>query len=187
MSKEKFTRRKYFINRSVQLRYIMMSVLPALIVAVVCTFIVVRTGEFTLSAASNRLSLEMTSFNRVLKNLVSEDVSRENVAKIVIQLKGELLSFNNALRSTYLDTLEEWRDTQLLVVSAVLLMLICVGVLSLLYSHRIVGPIYRIEKYIEMLAEDKDIPPVKIRSTDEFQHIAESLEKLRQRLKNKGA
>lgn len=65
------------------------------------------------------------------------------------------------------------------------LIFVCVGILALVYSHRIAGPIFRISKYIKMLSEGKEIPPVKVRYYDEFKEVAEQLDKLREKLGEK--
>ena len=66
------------------------------------------------------------------------------------------------------------------------LSILCVGIISLIYSHSIAGPIYRLKKAIEALLEGKEISHIKLRPGDEFQDLADSLEKLRVILKNKG-
>ncbi len=63
---------------------------------------------------------------------------------------------------------------------------VCTALLSLSYSHRIVGPLFRIRRYIDMLPEDIDVLPIQIRKHDEFRGLAASLEKLRRNLKNRG-
>lgn len=64
--------------------------------------------------------------------------------------------------------------------------LLLVGLLSLLYSHRIAGPLFRIISCVDMLVEGKDIPPIRLRDNDQFKDLAESLDKLRIHLKDAG-
>ncbi len=64
--------------------------------------------------------------------------------------------------------------------------LLFVGAISLLYSHRIAGPIIRLKNYIALFSEGKDVPNIQIRHYDEFKELADSLEKLRNNLKSKG-
>lgn len=64
--------------------------------------------------------------------------------------------------------------------------LVCTALLSLSYSHRIVGPLFRIRRCIDMLSEDIDVLPIQIRKHDEFRDLAASLEKLRRNLKDRG-
>ena len=54
-----------------------------------------------------------------------------------------------------------------------------IAVLSLLYSHRTAGPLYRIKKCVDSFVEKKDTGPIKLRKHDEFKDLAASLEKLR--------
>ena len=50
------------------------------------------------------------------------------------------------------------------------------------YTVTKLGAIFRIKRYIDMLADGEDIPVVKIRKNDEFQDVAQSLERLRKRI-----
>jgi signal transduction histidine kinase len=88
----------------------------------------------------------------------------------------------NDLETRDREILGVWNSTRNSIIIILLLVLFGVGIAALLFSHRIVGPIFRIKRYIDMLADGQDIPPVKIRKNDEFQDVADSLERLRQRI-----
>ena len=55
-----------------------------------------------------------------------------------------------------------------------------------MFSHRIAGPLYRIRTCVDMLAEGKNMAPIRLRKRDEFKELAASLENLRSALKDKG-
>ena len=59
------------------------------------------------------------------------------------------------------------------------LFLVCVGILALLYSHRVAGPVYRIKRCMEMLADDQPVADVRLRRNDEFKELAEAFNRLK--------
>lgn len=180
-----FQRKKYFIHPSSQIKYILMSVLPMLVTSLFCVYFLIRTGELTLKAEKAKLSVQVTSFNSTIQELKAGQYPPEVVEKIQ-RLKKELISLNNILSVTYFDTLNEWSKTKALIFVGLFFVFLIVGSISLLYSHRIAGPILRLKTYIDMFSEGKDVPNIQIRHYDEFKEVADSLEKLRENLKAKG-
>ena len=90
------------------------------------------------------------------------------------------------LNIQYYNLVEEWAKTRMKLMAVLFLVMLFVGIISLIYSHRIAGQIYRLKKSIEALQEGKEIGCIKLRPADEFQDLADSLEKLRVILKSKG-
>lgn len=59
------------------------------------------------------------------------------------------------------------------------------AILVLFYSHRLAGPVYRIQKHLDlMITKNYDIP-IKLRKNDEFKGIAEKINLLQSSLKEK--
>ncbi|MDX1815691.1 MAG: hypothetical protein R3239_07000 [Thermodesulfobacteriota bacterium] len=65
---------------------------------------------------------------------------------------------------------------------AVLFILVGVFLYTLLFSHRIAGPIYRINKAIEMMLRGEYPKSITLRKGDHFQETAELLERLSQQI-----
>ena len=65
---------------------------------------------------------------------------------------------------------------------AVLFVLVGVFLYTLIFSHRIAGPIYRINKAIEMMLLGEYPKSITLRKGDHFQETAELLERLSRRL-----
>ena len=181
----KIRRRRYFIHPSSQFKYIAMSVLPALVMSIFCIYFLIKTGELLLQKEKGKLTLQVSSIDETLRQLEKENYPKGAIEKIEI-LKKKLLIFKDILGIKYFAYLEEWAKTKMALLTVLAMVLVCVGIISLLFSHRIAGPIYRIRKSIDMLSEGKDIPPVQLRKYDEFKELAASLEKLRKILKEKG-
>ena len=52
----------------------------------------------------------------------------------------------------------------------------------LFYSHRIVGPIYHLQKHLEKMIEGNYKEKLKFRKNDEFQYLAETVNRLQEKL-----
>jgi signal transduction histidine kinase len=65
---------------------------------------------------------------------------------------------------------------------AVLIILVGVFVYTLLFSHRIAGPIYRINHVLQMMLQGKYPGSLTLRKGDHFHQTAELLERLSQQL-----
>jgi len=57
------------------------------------------------------------------------------------------------------------------------------GAVVILMTHRIAGPMYRFEKYINEIGSGRLCPDLKIRKKDQFQNVADSLNKMTNDLK----
>ena len=69
-------------------------------------------------------------------------------------------------------------------VGLVVLAIVCL-VLWLFYSHRVFGPLVAIRRHIEKLTEGDYSSRVQLRSADEFQNLAEDLNRLAEALEAK--
>jgi len=181
----KIKRKKFLIHPSSQLKYIALSVLPALIMTLFCTYFLVTTGESILKTEKEQHFVEISSVSQALYNLETEGCP-EGTADEVKRLMNELLPLQTILATTHFDTFVKWEKTRFFIFAGLFSILLAVAVVSLLSSHRIAGPIIRMRKSVDMLCEGKDIAPITLRSYDEFQDLAASLDKLRTILKDKG-
>jgi len=175
-------RKKYLIHPSSQLKYIGFSVIPALIVSLVCTYFLIKSGELIFQMDRERLLVKLYSINQTSEVLEKEGCDMEKTRR----LKNDLLSFKNMLEKTFLDTPKKWHEMLLFLFVILACVLLFTGLFALSYSHRMAGPIYRIRSNIDMLSEGIDISPIALRKHDEFKEIAESLDKLRMNLKQRG-
>jgi methyl-accepting chemotaxis protein len=98
----------------------------------------------------------------------------------------DALAVGLAPDNPYFDFLEEQKSALSMVyfgVSAVAFLLM-MG-LGVLYSHRIAGPLYRLNNHMKAIADGADAAPVNFRQRDQFQELAESfnamIAKLRKR------
>ena len=182
MASGKIIRRIFFVHPSIQLKYIAMSVLPALLVSVFCGFFLLWVGELALSHAKANIELEIPAMDRLVVDVTKNQYSQETVEK-VLQLRKEVFAFQQKATQAYVAVFQAWDDARRSMLMAISLVLVCVVVLALLYSHRIAGPVFRLKRCIDLLADGKDVGPIQIRNYDEFKELAVSLETLRVKIK----
>lgn len=66
-----------------------------------------------------------------------------------------------------------------------LLVFISMLAANLLVSNRIVGPVYRLKRYMDALANGQDLGAMKVRDDDYFSEVAESYNKMIEKIKSK--
>jgi methyl-accepting chemotaxis protein len=174
-------RRKYFINPSVQLKYIVMSIAPALVISIFCVHFLINAGQEQLKSQKRRISVTFAALQKDTNRLGTKETPDQRIDDIK-KLIRYLTVIQNDLEARDQEIINNWKMTQNSIILVLLIALFGVGAAALILSHRIVGPIFRIKRYIDMLADGQDIPAVKIRKNDEFQDVAESLERLRKRI-----
>lgn len=183
--KEKYKRRKYFVHPASQGTYIAFSIIPALLASLFCTFFFIHSGELVLRTAKEKPLVPFYAIRQTILTLEKEGYTKGTEAK-VIKLKAELATLKNTLEASYSETLTQWNKIRQKIILVLFLLLVLVGSIALLYSHRIAGPLFRINKCINILSEGKDTGPISLRKRDHFKELAVSLEKLRMNLKDKG-
>lgn len=183
--KGKILRRKYFIHPSSQLKYIALAVLPALVISLFSSFFLVKSGEMIFAIEKEQFSAGASSISLTIQQLEKGGYPIEIANKIRL-LKSELLSLREVFNSAYFDAVKKWNETKILLLLVLVIVIASSAILALIYSHRIAGPIFRLRRFVDMLSQGQDIPPIQVRSYDEFKELATSLEKLRENLKKKG-
>jgi methyl-accepting chemotaxis protein len=144
-----------------------------------------HSGNLVLKAAKKKRFVSCYRIRQSILTLAEEGYTKNTAAKIA-ELNNELNSLKKILETTYVNSLMRWNETKRVIFIVLFGVLIFVGLLSIVYSHRIAGPLFRIRRCVDILAQGKDIPPIRLRKRDEFKGLADSLDKLRSTLKDKG-
>ena len=150
-----------------------------------CTYSLVESGKVVLRAAKEKPMVPVYSMRQTIFALENEGDTKDLSEKIE-ELKKELESLKKTFETTYGDTLSKWDKTKRNIFIVLFFVLVFVGLLSLMFSHRIAGPLFRIRGCVDMLAQGKNTPPIRLRKRDEFKELAASLENLRSALNDKG-
>lgn len=182
---QKSKRKRYLIHPSSQFKYMAMSVLPALFMSIFFIYFLQKSGQLLLQKEEALIAVSSSSIEETIAELASGKYSKELGRKIDL-FEKKLKIFKEVLRLQHFRTVEEWARINMSLLVILGLVLFCVGAISLLYSHRIAGPICRMKKSLDQLSEGRDISAVTLRRYDEFKELAGSLEKLRKVLLEKG-
>jgi methyl-accepting chemotaxis protein len=178
-------RKKYFIHISSQAKYILMSILPAIVLNVLCIYFLIKTGDLAFEQTRSKVSLELGSLRSAITIAQLYD-DPAAVTHSVNQMKQRLADIDTELSGRYNYIQNEWKKAKAMLFLMIALTLAIVGLLALLLSHRLAGPITRLKNSLDSLAEGKDTSPVAFRQFDEFKEVAVSYENLRKKLKEKG-
>ena len=166
-AKSGFVRKHFFINRKMQGRYMLTFLLPMLIMLVFFLF--------TLYFASQSI---ITTFTRIIKEEIDNKIavqfqdqgqpSTEAYASLVKNIKSYIRDFstNQKYRKALLSSL-------LWVFGAgIFLIIVQITLLTVFFSHKVAGPLYRFEKVCHNLIEGNYTEKITLRKGDEMQNLA---------------
>jgi len=179
-------RRKFFIHPSSQLKYIVMSVVPAIFVTFACAYFLLASGEMLITIEESKLSVQLFPLRQAVNQLqLSAGSSREAVQRLRM-VRYEVDYLEDSLKLSYYDMVRRWSLAKLTVYNMLAAAVIGISLLALIISHRVAGPLLRVRRCLDLMSEGKDVPPVRFRYYDEFKEVGEALEALRSSLKGKG-
>ena len=174
----KYARRRYIINWRFQMRYILFTVVPIVLLGLFAVIIGFRVAYEMANTQRQQLMVMISSLEGSLKDIEHFLSDKSVLDKAVNSIKN-LKSFSQDLIT--LNMLQMKRLTNM-VMFAVFIVVMGAGFLGVFFSHRIAGPIFRLQRHIHEMSEKLVTSPIKIRSRDEFQELAASLEQLRKSL-----
>ena len=70
-------RKKYFVNFSVQFKYIMMSVLPVLLMSLFCIYFIIQSGELLVEKQKSKIVEEFSSIDQTLKQMQTVNLPKD--------------------------------------------------------------------------------------------------------------
>lgn len=162
-----FTRKHFFIDKNFQGRYMMTFLIPMLVLLVFMLF--------TLYFASHAIIKTST---RIIKNDIENRIALElqdQSEPTVIQYETAFLGIKDYLRT--FSNNKEFRknllNSLLLVFGVgVLLVIIQVVLLTIFFSHKIAGPVYRFENVFHNIINGNYTDQIKLRRGDEMKNLA---------------
>ena len=160
MSMSKFKRKRLIINPSFQYRFIGVFIVVSILMSV---FIVSFSWQ-TYTSFLKDLSQKETKMG-LYTDLINEYVEPgATVFWVPKETKKQVI-------------------IKLFIFTAFLSLFVLV--LAVVLSHRIAGPLYRLNSYLLAIARDEPVPQLKFRNRDEFIMLADSFNKCVNRLKGK--
>ena len=183
--RQPFKRRRFMVNPSVQGLYIAFSIIPAVLATIFCTYAMMHSGETVLRSAKEAPLVPIHTMAKVIETL-EEGAAADKSASEINWLKTQMENLKLFLESSYHDTLKQWNVIRLQIIMVMFWSIILIGCLALLFSHRVAGPLYRLQKCIDQFASGQDTGPIRLRKKDHYKGLAASIENLRQDLVERG-
>jgi len=166
----KFERKHFFINRKLQGRYMMTFLIPMLAMLVFMLFTLYFAAETVVSTTTVTIKQGIQDKETVML--------QDNQAPSVDAYRTLLTEIKSYLRNYSSDT--TYRRIVLMSLLwvfgiGVLLVIIQIGLLTIFFSHKLAGPIYRFERLCHTIIEGDYTGEIILRKGDEMQNLASLL------------
>ncbi|MBD3345072.1 MAG: HAMP domain-containing protein [Chitinivibrionales bacterium] len=179
--KKAFVRKHVFINRRLQGQYMLTFLIPMLIM------LIFWLGTLYF-ASQSIINTTVSTIKKDIDNTIAvelQDISNPKVAtyrNVVDEIRYYLRGFssNKEYRQAVLSSLL-W-----IFGAGLLLVIIQIVLLTIFFSHRVAGPVYRFEKACHSLIEGDYTEEIRLRKNDEMKNLAslfnDAIRKTRERL-----
>lgn len=162
-----FTRKHFFIDKKFQGRYMITFLIPMLVLLIFMLF--------TLYFASHAIIKTST---RIIKNDIENRIALElqdQSQPTVMQYESAILGIKDYLRS--FSSNKEFRRNLLnsllwVFGIGVMLVIIQVVLLTIFFSHKVAGPVYRFEKVCHNIIDGNYTDQIQLRRGDEMKNLA---------------
>lgn len=162
-----FVRKHFFINRKMQGRYMMTFLLPMLVMLVFFLF--------TLYIASQSI---ITTTTTIIKEEIESRTTtqfQDNQQPTAAQYAGLVKGIRNYIRDFSTD--QKYKKALLgsllwVFGAGIFLIIVQIALLTIFFSHKLAGPLYRFEKVCHGLIDGDYAEGVHLRKGDEMQNLA---------------
>ena len=162
-----FHRRHYFIDRKFQVRYMMTFFIP-MVIMLVFMLAALYFAAITIVDGTNRIIRRDIENTIALELQDQVEPSIDRYKAIVNDISRNIKEFsqNKKVKQKMLTTL-------LWVFGAgIFIVIVQIVFMTVFFSHKIVGPVYRIETVCHNMIEGKYSDQIKLRKGDELQNLA---------------
>ncbi|MFH1995414.1 MAG: methyl-accepting chemotaxis protein [Candidatus Omnitrophota bacterium] len=171
-------RRRFVVDWRLQLKYAILVIIPILILGFFTLVVSFKVGEGMIQVQRQQLMTQIATLEESIKSIEKNTTDSIESRRVLQRIRNLKVFLQELIR---INIYELRRLTKMLLVAAAVLILGSL-LFGLLVSHRIAGPIYRLEMIINLIADGKKTSPVRTRATDEFKSLTAALEGLRLRL-----
>jgi len=165
-----FSRTHFFIDRNFQGRYMLTLLIPMLILLVFMLLTLYFASQSIISTTVRIIKQDIES-KIVLELQDQVEPSAERYGVLVNGIKDYIRSFssNKEFRSSLLNSLM-W-----VFGVGMLLVIVQIVLLTIFFSHKVAGPVYRFEKVCHNMIEGNYTDSIRLRKGDEMQNLAKLL------------
>jgi HAMP domain-containing protein len=166
----KYKRRHYLIDRHFQLRYLLTYGIPMLFMlgCMLCTLYFATVTAVDSASRILRHNIESTVALSLQDNAAPSVDEYQSVLRNISTYVGTF-SKNGAVRRELMPVLLGIFGVGFVLVTLEL------ALLTVFFSHRIAGPVYRFERILREVAAGRYTSTVTLRRSDELQHLAVAL------------
>lgn len=181
---KKQKRRVYFlVHSSSQIKFVIMSILPTLIISFFCAYFIVRMGELIFYIERGKASLEMAhvDYSKIFLN-PANSLPKDKLRFF----SSELTKARDNIATAYKKAALEWIKIRRNFIVMLIVIVVIEAFLTFFYSHRIAGPLIRLKRCMDKLANGERVEKMRFRKNDEFKELAASFNKLYLKLQKEG-
>jgi methyl-accepting chemotaxis protein len=174
MAEQKFQRKKFFINKRLQIRYMISLLIPMLVLIVFIGLVMYFSQYRFLVAASREMATDIKETIRTNNMYVYDTVDSTAAvcasnAKTVSEVREKLNKYMSGDRNAYGNLLNTAYKILFL---GLFIVLIEIAFLTIFISHKLAGPIYRLVKFSEELQAGNFNTKIYLRRGDELTDLA---------------
>jgi len=165
--KKQFSRKRFFIDRHLQGRYMLTFLIPMLVMLVFMVFTILITSHTLMKNTTASMSQTVTdiiSTELAYTNAPSEAEYKSIIGKI--QNTMALFPEDEQLRQSVIQT------TLLVFGLGLLVVIIQIVLLTIYFSHKVAGPLYRLHVAFKDVIEGNYATRIRLRKGDELQKTA---------------
>jgi len=167
VSKPSFARTHFFIDRNLQGRYMVTFLIPMLIMLVFMLLTLYLASQTIISTSSKIMKREIeTTLSVGTQDQLEPTV--EQYAKMIEEIRAKMRDYGNIG-----DMRREFAGTLLWVFGAgILLVLLQIVMMTVFFSHKLAGPVYRFEKACRHVINGNYKDVIVLRKGDQMQGLA---------------
>jgi nitrogen fixation/metabolism regulation signal transduction histidine kinase len=166
-NKQGFVRKHFFIDRRMQGRYMMTLLIPMLIM-LAFFLIVLYYASQSIVATTTRIIKEEVENKIAVQTQDQQNPSVDSYQALMNNIKSYIRDFSSDVkyRKAVLESLM-W-----IFGIGILIIVVQIALLTIFFSHKLAGPIYRFEKMCHTLIDGNYTDKIYLRRGDEMQNLA---------------
>jgi nitrogen fixation/metabolism regulation signal transduction histidine kinase len=166
-NKQGFVRKHFFIDRKMQGRYMITLLVPMLIM-LVFFLIVLYSASQSIVATTTRIIKEEVDNKIAVQLQDQQNPPVDSYQALISNIKSYIRDFSSdtKYRKAVLESLM-W-----IFGIGILIIVIQIALLTIFFSHKLAGPIYRFEKMCHTLIDGNYTDKIYLRRGDEMQNLA---------------
>jgi len=167
MPEAKFKRKKFFINKRLQIRYMVSLLIPMLILIVFIGLVMYYSQYRFLQATTKEMSKDLKNIITTNQMYVEDEFQRNS--KSVLEIRERLNQYMVGDRSFSGSLL---KTAYRILFIGLLVVIIELAFLTIFISHKIAGPVYRFQKFTEEMRQGIYTTKIYLRRGDELTDLA---------------